>query len=181
MAFTAVHILGIIPAPLLAATGGVHGLTIDTGGGAGRIRFLGSANLAAEGVVDVVEGAIMPPLVEVPPGGTLGWEMLEQVTSLATGSQDVQDDIDDIAEVGRAWRPAGVNREVRLDQRPLRVGDVAGVGLGSHNPFYAPKYPLWDSLSVPPQGFAVREERVAVALGADMDVLQRGTGQREVK
>ena len=34
---------------------------------------------------------------------------------------------------------------------------------------------------VPSHGFAVREERIAVALGSDVHVFQRGTGQREVE
>ena len=35
---------------------------------------------------------------------------------------------------------------MRLDQSPLRVGNIAGVGFCSHVSFYASS-PLWDSLS----------------------------------
>ena len=99
--------------------------------------------------MDGVEGAVVPPLVEVAPDGALGREVLGQVAPLAAGAQDVEDGIDDVAQVGLAGPPAGVDGDVRLDQGPLRVGDVAGVGLGSHTPFYAARHPLWDRLLVP--------------------------------
>ena len=79
----------------------------------------------------------MPPLVEVAPDGTFGREVLGQVAPLAAGSQEVEDGIDDIPQVRLAWPPARVDGEVRLDQRPLLVGDITRVGLGSHEPFYA--------------------------------------------
>ena len=88
--------------------------------------------LRAEQVVDGVEGAVVPPLVEVPPDGALGREVLGQVAPLAAGAQDVEDGIDDVPQVGLAGPPAGVDGDVRLDQRPLLVGHVAGVGLRSH-------------------------------------------------
>ena len=87
--------------------------------------------------MDGVEGAVVPPLVEVAPDGALGREVLGQVTPLAAGAQDVEDGIDDVAQVGLAGPAAGVDGQVRLDQGPLRVGDVAGVGLRSHTSFYA--------------------------------------------
>jgi hypothetical protein len=40
------------------------------------VRLLGRADLAAEPVVDRVQRAVVPPLVEVPPDGALGWEVL---------------------------------------------------------------------------------------------------------
>ena len=97
--------------------------------------------------MDGAEGAVVPPLVEVPPDGALGREVLGQVAPLAPGPQDVEDGVDHVAQVGGAGPPAGLDRQVGLDQRPLLVGDVTGVGLGSHGPFYAPDHPLWDSHS----------------------------------
>ena len=75
----------------------------------------------------VVEGAVVPPLVEVAPDGALGREVLGQVAPLAAGAQDVEDGIDDVAQVGLAGPAAGVDGDVRLDQGPLRVGHVAGI------------------------------------------------------
>ena len=98
--------------------------------------------------MEEVEGAGVPPDVEVPPDRTLGREVLGQVALLAPGPQEVKDGVDHVPQVGRAGPPAGVDGQVRLDQRPLLVGDVTGVELGSHGPFYAPHHPLWDSHSV---------------------------------
>ena len=50
-----------------------------------------------------------------------------------------------ISRVGLARSPAGVDGDVWLDQGPLGIGDVAGIMVDSHTPFYAPR-PLWDSL-----------------------------------
>ena len=97
--------------------------------------------LRAEQVVDGVEGAVVPPLVEVAPDGALGREVLGEVAPLAAGPQDVEDGIDDVAQVGLAGPPAGVDGDVRLDQGPLRVGDVAGVGLCSHDIILADSTP----------------------------------------
>src|SRR6266852_2758079 len=137
MAFPPIDVLGVVPPALLPAAGAIHGLAIHAGGGAGGVRLLGRADLGAEEVVDGVQGAVVPPLVEVPPHGGLGREVLGEVAPLAAGTQEVEDGIDDVAQVGRARSPARVDGQVRLDQSPLRVADVAGVGLGSHDALYA--------------------------------------------
>jgi hypothetical protein len=100
------------------------------------VGLLRGADLAAEKVVDHVQGAVVPPLVEVPPDGALGREVLGEVTPLAAGAEDVEDGIDDVPEVGLAGSPAGVDGDVWLDQGQLRVSDVAGVSLSSHTSFY---------------------------------------------
>ena len=109
------------------------------------VGLLGGAGLLAEEVVDGVQGAVVPPLVEVPPDGALGRKVLGKVTPLAAGAEDVEDGVEDVAGVGLAGTATGVDRDVGLDQGPLLVGDVAGVLVRSHAPFYAPR-PLWDSL-----------------------------------
>ena len=47
---------------------------------------------------------------------------------MAAGPEDVEDGIDDIAQVGLARSPARVDGQVRLDENPLRVGYIAGIG-----------------------------------------------------
>src|SRR5438093_1174477 len=145
MPLAAVHTLGVVPAPLLAAGGRVHRLAVHAGGGARRVGLRRGADLAAQGVVDGVEGAVVAPLVEVAPHGRFGGEVLGQVAPLAAGPQDVEDGIDDVAQVGLARPSARVDGDEGLDQGPLRVGDVARVGLRSHGALYAPGHPLWDS------------------------------------
>src|ERR1700722_5748525 len=105
MALAAIDVLGVVPAALLAAAGGIDRLAIDAGGGPGCVGLLGRADLFAEPVVDLLQGAVVPPLVEVTPDGTLGREILGQVAPLAAGAQDVEDGIDDVAQVGLAGPP----------------------------------------------------------------------------
>src|SRR5207244_2290166 len=97
-----IDVLGVVSAALFAAGGRIDRLAIDAGGGAWSIRLLLRPDLAAQRVVDGVQGAVVPPLVEVTPHGTLGREILGQVTPLAAGAEQVQDGIDDVPEVGLA-------------------------------------------------------------------------------
>src|SRR3954451_18200163 len=150
MTLPAVHVLMIVAAPLLAAGGRVDRLAVDARGGAGVIRLLRGADLLAERVVDRVQDAVAPPAVEVAPDGALGGEVAGEVTPLATGAEDVEDGVEDVAHVSLTGPPAGLDgRDVRLDQGPLRVGEVTGVVVRFHplstslNPSV---FPLWDSL-----------------------------------
>ena len=116
------------------------------------VGLLGRADLAAEPVVDLVQGPVMPPLVEVPPDRALGREVVGEIAPLAAGAEEVEDGIDDIPQVGRAGpTAAGFGRDVGLDQGPLGVGEVAGVMVPSDT-FTTPDTPrlfsFWDRLSV---------------------------------
>ena len=100
--------------------------------------------------MNLVEGSILPPLVEVAPDGALGWQVSGQVPPLAPGAEDLEDGVDDVPHVGLAGPSAGANRrDVRLDQGPLGIGDVAGVVVCSHTTTTSLgplMFPLWDSL-----------------------------------
>ena len=148
MAFPAIDILGVVPTALFAAAGRVDGLTIDAGGGARRIGLLLGADGFAKPIVEDVERTVVPPLVEVPPDRALGGKVFGQVSPLAPGPQNVENRIDDIPQIRGAGSPAGVDGNVRFDQRPLRVGDITRVRLCSHKPLYVPPTDLWDSHSV---------------------------------
>lgn len=66
------------------------------------------ANLVAQGVVNCLKRAIVPPLVEVAPDRALGRKILGQEPPLATGPQDVKDGIDDLSRIGvLRGRPPG--------------------------------------------------------------------------
>src|SRR5262245_61218052 len=148
MALPPVHILEVVPAPLLAAGGGVDRLAVHAGRGPGMVGLLGGADLLAEPVVDGVQGAVVPPLVEIPPHGALGREVLGEIPAWAAGAREVEDGIDDIPQVGLARSSPGGAGEVRLDPGPLLVGDVAGVVVWSHTTSTSldPRmFPLWDS------------------------------------
>ncbi len=77
--------------------------------------------------------AVGPPLVVVAPDGALGWQVAGEVSPLASGTEDVEDGVEDVAHVGFAGPPAAwLGREVRLDQDPLGIGDIAGIVVRSH-------------------------------------------------
>src|SRR5262249_18889940 len=71
-----------------------------------------------------------------------------RVAPLAAGAEDVEDGVEDIPHRGLARPPAaGLGRDVRLDQVPLGIGDVAGVVVRSHpiSTMLSPRmFPLWD-------------------------------------
>src|SRR3982751_4703810 len=133
MALPPVDVLGVVPPPLLAPGGRVDRLAVDARRGAGVVRLLPGTDLLAEEVVDGVEGAVGPPPVEVAPDGALGGQVAGQVAPLAAGAEDVEDGVQDIPHLGLAGPPAaGLGREMRHDQVPLGIGDVAGVVVGCH-------------------------------------------------
>jgi hypothetical protein len=127
VALPAVDVLGVVATPLFAAGGGVDRLAVDARGGAGMVGLLRRADFTAERVVDRVQRAVVPPLIEVSPDGALGREILGEVAPLAAGAKDVEDGVNDVPRVSLAGSASGVNRDMRLDQAPLLVGDVAGV------------------------------------------------------
>ena len=100
--------------------------------------------------MDPVQGAVPTPLVEVAPDGALGREVARQVSPLAAGAENVEDGIKDIPHVRLAGPSAGVDRrDVRLEQSPLRVGDIAGVTVRSHpiaTSLGTRLFPFWDRL-----------------------------------
>ena len=56
-----------------------------------------------------------------------GGKLHGRIAPLAAGAEDVEDGVEDVPYVGLAGPSAGVDRrDVRLDQGPLCVGDVAG-------------------------------------------------------
>ena len=131
MAFPLIDILGVVPATLLAAGRRIDRLAIDAGGGAGLVRFLRRADFRAQQIVDYLEGAVVPPLIKVAPHGGPGRKVLGQIPPMAAGAEDVKDGINDIAQIRGARSSAGIHGQVWLDQRPLLIRDVAGVGFRS--------------------------------------------------
>src|SRR5262249_57633624 len=95
-----------------------------------------------------MQGAVVSPLSDVAPDGTPGREVVGEVAPLAAGPQEVEDGVEDIAHRGLAGPATGVHGDKGLDEGPLLVGQVAGVSLGSHTPFYGFRPPLSDRQSV---------------------------------
>src|SRR5262249_17385732 len=121
-------------------------LAVDAAGAGGRLALLLAADLLAQHVVNLLQGAVVPPLVEVAPDGALGREVLGQVAPLAAGPHDVEDGVEHVAHRGRAGPAAGVHKDQGLGQGPLLVGQVARVSLCPH-PNDLRKSPFSDSVS----------------------------------
>ena len=78
--------------------------------------------------MDEIQGAVVPPVVEVPPDGALGREVLGEIAPLAAGAGDVEDGVNDVPQVGLAGpTAAGFGRQVGFEQGPLVVGEVTRV------------------------------------------------------
>src|SRR5262249_21898350 len=112
--------------------GGRDRLAVDAAGAGRPPPPLLEPDQLAQGVVDLLQGAVVTPFVEVAPDGGLGREVLGQVTPLAAGAQKVEDRVHHVTQ-GRLTRSAArVDRDQRLDQGPLLVAHIAGVLIGSH-------------------------------------------------
>ncbi len=100
------------------------------------VGLLGGSCFSAKHVMDRVERAVTPPIVEVSPYRAFGWKIDRQITPLAAGSEDVEDSADDISKVSLTRSFAVGNWMKRLDQSPLGIGDVARVMVHVHARFY---------------------------------------------
>src|SRR5262249_18761979 len=150
VALAPIDVLGVVAPAGLAAAGGVDRLAIDARRGARTRGLLLGPHLAAQGVVDPVQGPVVAPGVEVAPGGALGREVAGQIAPLAAGAEGVEDGIDDIPYGGLAGPAAArFGRQVGFDQGPLGIGEVAGVMVYSHaitTPETPQMFTLWDRL-----------------------------------
>src|SRR4051794_18377700 len=124
-------------------------LAVDAGGGAGMIGLLGGAHLPTQGIMEPVQGPVPSPAIEVPPDGAPGREVDGQVAPLATGPEDVEDGVEDVAHRGLAGpSEVGLGGQVGLDQCPLVIGEIARVMVHSHaiTTLVTPRmFDLWDS------------------------------------
>src|SRR5262249_6459228 len=133
VALPPVDLLGVVPAPLLAAAGRIDRLTVDARCGARMVGLLGGPGAATQGVMDPVQRPVPPPPVEVAPDGAPGREVDGQVAPLAAGAGDVEDGVEDVPHVGLAGpAAAGFGGQMGLDQGPPGVAEVAGVMVYSH-------------------------------------------------
>ena len=98
----------------------------------GRVFLLPllGADPPTQGVHDDLPGAILLPGIEVIPYRGLGQQVVRQVGPLAARAGLVQEGVHHLPQVDRPLPPAGLGgRKQRLQDGPLRVGQVAGVRL----------------------------------------------------
>ena len=118
--------MGVVAA-LLAAFAGLHRLAVDaTGAGRGGAAGL-LADLLPQRFMNVFQGAVVTPLIEVAPYRTLGWEVLRQIAPLTSRLEKVEDRVQHVTHGSRARSATGKDRDKGLDQGPLFVREVGGI------------------------------------------------------
>ena len=146
MPLAAVDLLAPVGAALLAALGRLDRLAVDGGGAGGRLTPGLGTDLRAEGIQDLLPGAVPRPPLEVvvdrPPRG----EVMRQGPPTAPFAGVIEQGVDDLAQVGLAGPtpPAGA-RQQWFEQGPLLVSQVTGIGFAFHTSFYANPH-LWNRL-----------------------------------
>ena len=93
-----------------------------------------AAHLLPESGVDASPSAVVPPAgIELVHRSPLG-EVVRQHSPSTPGAGDVEDGVEDLSHVGRAWPTARFGgRNQRLDPLPLRIGQIGGVSLPCHD------------------------------------------------
>jgi hypothetical protein len=116
--------------PLVAADGicGTDGLGVDQPGSRSGIPAVGLANLAAQGIVDALDGTVVVPPGEVPVDGGPGREVLRQLPPGAPGPDHVEDRVHDppprMLLPSPALRSHPRRWQQRLDQSPLLIRQI---------------------------------------------------------
>ena len=104
----------------------------DTRAGGGLLADTAS-HLLTQLVVDVLPGAIEAPTPVVVMCRAPRRELVGQMPPRTAGTHEIEDTVDDLTHFDRAWPAAGVGGGDQWgDERPLRIGQVRGVGLPCH-------------------------------------------------
>src|SRR2546423_293362 len=130
MALAAVDLLVAVVAALAAHLGRLDALRVDAAGAGGPLPGGLATDLAAQGVEDLLPGAVLLPGDEVVPDGALGQQVVRQVVPLHAGPRLVEQGVDHLTQVNRA-RPAAVlgGRDQGLDEFPLGIGQIGAIRL----------------------------------------------------
>src|SRR5581483_7922006 len=144
VALAATDLLAAIGAHLLAALRGLDRLAVDAGDAGRRLPPSLGAELGAQGIEDLLPGAIPTPPAEVVVDGPPGWEVVGQGAPGAALAGVVEQGVDDLAHVGLAGAAAGPGGGNQgLQDGPLLIGQVTGIGFALHTLFYV-HHPLME-------------------------------------
>lgn len=108
----------------------LDGLAVDAAGaGLGLLAGL-LTDLTTQVVVDPFPQPAPTPAMEVVAHRPFGGEIMGQRVPSTPVGQEIEDGVEDLAEVGRSRRPRlDRGRQQGLQESPLLVGEVGGVGL----------------------------------------------------
>jgi hypothetical protein len=128
VALAALDLLAGIEPARAAGFGGLDRLAVDDPGRRARLAAGGLARCHQQLMIDTPPGAVIAPSVEEPLHRGIGRELLGQQAPLATRGQQVEHGVDRLAQIGLARPPQEPwRRQVRLDQHPLVIGQIACV------------------------------------------------------
>src|SRR5436305_6536688 len=130
MALAPLDLLGRIVTSRPAALGRLDRLTVDYPRRRARFAARRFARFQQQRKIDLLEQAVVAPVVEIALHGSERREVLGQHSPLTASPRHVQDRIEHVAQLGRARAAQTLNRRhVRLNQRPFGVRQVACVAL----------------------------------------------------
>src|SRR5215831_14565551 len=99
---------------------GLDRLRVDDSGAGSFVSALGFADLAPQGIDQLLPGALLLPGDEVVPDGALGKQIMRQEIPLAARAGLVEQGVDYLAEINLAWPASRLGRrKQRLNHLPL--------------------------------------------------------------
>jgi hypothetical protein len=119
----------VVIAPLLSDFGRLDRLAVDAPGAGAGLATVGDPHLLAQGVEDLLPGAVIPPLGEIVVDGALGREVVREHVPLAAAAVLVEDRVEHLPHLDLTGPPHAVDGDQGLDDLPLLVGQVGGIGL----------------------------------------------------
>ena len=120
-------------APVIPATVGDLGrldrLAVDARDARIGVVTTGGADLPPQGVEDRLPGPVGLPLGEVVIHRALGRQVVREHVPLAPRTGEIEDGVEHLPHVVGPRPSHTINRDQRLDNRPLFVGQIGRVGL----------------------------------------------------
>src|SRR3954451_17448791 len=130
MALDAVDLFPGVVSPLATGPRRLDGLAVDAAGAGFRLFPGGLAHPRTEGVMNPLPPPRTTPLMEVIADRPLRGKVVRQGRPGAPGTQDVEDRIQDLSEVGFSRCACGDRRrQQRLHNGPLGIVEIAGIRL----------------------------------------------------
>jgi hypothetical protein len=126
----ALDLLGGVVAARPAALGGLDRLAVDHPGRGARFATGRFARFEQEFEIDLLEQTIVPPIIKITLHCGEWRKVLRQHAPLTAGPRDIQNAVEDGAQIGLARPPQRLSRRhVGFDHGPLGIGQVTCITL----------------------------------------------------
>ena len=122
-------LLAPVVAPVVGDLGRLDRLAVDAPGAGARLLADGHAHHPTQGVHDLLPGAVAAPLVVVVVHRTPGRQVVGEHVPLAAAAVEVENGVEHLPHLDLAGTADGVDGNQGLDDFPLLVSQVGGVGL----------------------------------------------------